>query len=149
MRSLTLLHAALKESSQHDAPQVSPSLIPHAIQSQHPVIRDLAVRCLGLQCLLKVNDIPPPLPLLMEMMEKDTPEVRLTAINVLCDLILVYGMSLGKEVAESAVEKHLSQKRWPHAGGKICDAEDGEVAVGKRLSPAAFICYSVPLRLIL
>eukprot|EP01114_Cavostelium_apophysatum_P015640 TRINITY_DN4306_c0_g1_i1.p1 TRINITY_DN4306_c0_g1~~TRINITY_DN4306_c0_g1_i1.p1 ORF type:complete len:1452 (-),score=526.24 TRINITY_DN4306_c0_g1_i1:463-4818(-) len=78
-----------------------------SIQNPSPEVRASAVKCLGLFCLLNADAAKSHLLLFIQILKNDRDSVKLVAIRVLFDFILVFGL---RQMEDQELEDVLSQE---------------------------------------
>lgn len=70
-----------------------PSVILPGVQHTSPEVRNLAVKCLGLYCLLGLEEAKSHMMLLLQIIANDRDTIKLTAIKIVIDFIMTFGYS--------------------------------------------------------
>eukprot|EP00123_Amoebidium_parasiticum_P015639 comp23079_c0_seq1/m.37019 comp23079_c0_seq1/g.37019 ORF comp23079_c0_seq1/g.37019 comp23079_c0_seq1/m.37019 type:complete len:997 (-) comp23079_c0_seq1:368-3358(-) len=94
-------------------------LVLPGVQHAHPKVRGQALRCLGHCCLLDVTFARQYLLLLLQALDNDIPAIKKIALEILFDMVLVFGIEeLGLDASEEKEGK----------GGEEEGQEEGGVA---------------------
>ncbi|KAL6049642.1 Condensin complex component, non-smc subunit [Balamuthia mandrillaris] len=89
------------------------SVIFPGMQYSLPEVRELAVRCLGLYCMLDENAAKTHLQLFLKVVQHDEPNVVKSALEVLFDFILLFRWTFSDQQAEQTLAKGEEEKEQP------------------------------------
>ncbi len=90
-----------------------PQLIVPAVRSKDAVIREQGLVCLGLCCLLDKGLALDTFPLFVDQMQRGTDRVKLAAVQLVFDLIVVHGLHylVSRNVPETAADMDKAERQ--------------------------------------